>query len=94
MVMPTMLAPWSAKRSAGRLLALVLDQEELVVGAAEQRIDALLQHRHHLGGGIDLHEGDLRHVELVVRGERAEQLSERIARATPRTSCPRGPSAS
>ena len=39
-----------------RLLALVLDEEVLVVGAAEQPIDALLQHGHDLGGRIDLHE--------------------------------------
>ena len=78
----------------GRLLALVLDQEVLIVGAAEQRIDALLQHRHDLGGRIDLHEVDLAHVELVVRRQRAEQLAERIARRDREASCPRGPSAS
>src|SRR5436309_817494 len=67
------------KLDMSKITFVQVDPSAKVVAVLEKRVDALLQDGDDLGGGIDLHEGDFRHVELVVRGEGAEQLPERVA---------------
>ena len=79
--MPTVLAPFLAKRQCRPgSKPFCLTRKYCSSSAAEDGIDALLQQRHDLAGGIDLHQRDLAHVQLVEAGERGEQLVERIAR--------------
>ena len=48
-----------------RIAALVLDEEVLVVRAAQQRIGLLLEHGDDLGRGVDLDHADLGAVDVV-----------------------------
>ena len=71
--------------------ALGADGEDLVVDAAEQRVDLLLHHGDRFGAGIHEDQLDLVRIEIVGGDDGRERAGSGRRRATPPASCLRDP---